>query len=127
MKLILYQKYIIILKVKDRIKELSKRLQVFVKDFDRDKNNYWDAVNGAKTEIDNLENDSYVEIKTTFIKCGDEIEDQKSYNLLLQKQITTLKKEKVDLSISVNNLNAKLDKIEKDLGIVVNAKRIKKK
>ena len=65
-------------------------------------------------------------MKNTFIKCTEEIEDQKSYNLLLQKQITTLKKEKVDLSISVNNLNAKLDNIEKQLGISVNLKRLKK-
>lgn len=112
---------------KDRIKELSKRLQLFVKTFDKDKNNYWDAVGGAKIEIDNLENDSFLEMKNTFIKCTEEIDDQKSYNLLLQKQITTLKKEKVDLSISVNNLNARLDQIEKQLGIILNAKRVKKK
>jgi len=46
---------------------------------------------------------------------------------MLQKQITTLKKEKVDISISLNSMNAKLDKLEKELGIVVNARRIKKK
>ncbi len=82
--------------------------------------------NSAKTEIDNLENDCFVDIKNSFIKCTDDIDDQKSYNLLLQKQITTLKKEKVDISISINNLNSKLDGVEKDLGISINAKRTKK-
>lgn len=113
-------------KLKDRIKDLQKRMQVFIKDFDRDQQTYLEVVNQAKQEIDNMENDNFVEIKNTFIKCTDEIEDQKSYNLLLQKQITSLKKEKVDTSIQINNLNAKLDNIEKDLGIIVNSRRLKK-
>lgn len=55
------------------------------------------------------------------------IEEQKSYNLLLQKQITSLKKEKVDIMGQITQLNAKLDDIEKDLGINLSLKRGKKK
>ena len=55
------------------------------------------------------------------------IDEQKSYNLLLQKQITSLKKEKVDLISQIGFLNTKLDDIEKDLGINLSAKRGKKK
>jgi hypothetical protein len=113
--------------IEDRIKELTKRLQVFIKDFDKDQQNYLQSVSLCKIEIDNLENDCYVELKNCFIKCTDEIENQKSYNLLLQKQLTTLKKEKNDSGDSVISMNNKLDKLEKDLGIIVNAKRIKKK
>ena len=43
------------------------------------------------------------------------IDEQKSYNLLLQKQITSLKKEKVDLISQIGFLNTKLDDIEKDI------------
>ena len=55
------------------------------------------------------------------------IEEQKSYNLLLQKQITSLKKEKVDIASQISVLNQRLDDIEKDLGINLGQKRGKKK
>ena len=55
------------------------------------------------------------------------IEEQKSYNLLLQKQITSLKKEKVDLAGQITVLNQRLDDVEKDLGINLGQKRGKKK
>ena len=55
------------------------------------------------------------------------IEEQKSYNLLLQKQITSLKKEKVDLMGQIAILNQRLDEVEKDLGINLGVKRGKKK
>lgn len=83
--------------------------------------------NEVKSEIDNIENDNYYEIKKHYTDLLDGIEEQKSYNLLLQKQITTLKKEKMELTTQVNNFNSKLDKIEKDLGININLKRSKKK
>ena len=55
------------------------------------------------------------------------IDEQKSYNLLLQKQITSLKKEKVDIMTQITQLNSKLDDVEKDLGINLSLKRGKKK
>jgi hypothetical protein len=55
------------------------------------------------------------------------LDDLDAYNLLLQRQITILKKEKVDLIVQINNLNTKLDDIEKDLGINIAAKRAKNK
>ena len=76
-------------------------------------------------EADNIEKEFYFTVKENFNKLIEEIEEQKSYNLLLQKQLTTLKKEKVDLQHQVQILNNKLDSIEKDLGISL--KRTKKK
>jgi len=82
---------------------------------------------GSKQEVDNLENEFYYIIKDHYNRIADGIEEQHSYNLLLQKQITILKKEKVDLSIMINNMNMKIDVIEKDLGISMQPKRVKKK
>ena len=68
-------------------------------------------------EADNIEKEFYFTVKENFNKLIEDIEEQKSYNLLLQKQLTTLKKEKVDLQHQVTVLNFKIDAIEKDLGI----------
>ena len=76
-------------------------------------------------EADNIEKEFYFSVKENFNKLIEEIEEQKSYNLLLQKQLTALKKEKVDLQHQVTLLNTRLDSIEKDLGISL--KRTKKK
>ena len=76
-------------------------------------------------EADNIEKEFYFTVKENFNKLIEDIEEQKSYNLLLQKQLTTLKKEKVDLQHQVTVLNFKIDAIEKDLGISL--KRTKKK
>lgn len=76
-------------------------------------------------EADNIEKEFYFTVKENFNKLIEEIEEQKSYNLLLQKQLTSLKKEKVDLQHQVTLLNNKLDALEKDLGISL--KRTKKK
>jgi hypothetical protein len=51
----------------------------------------------------------------------------KSENLLYQKQLTTLKKEKLDLMNMILQLNNKLNDLEKDLGINLSAKRGKRK
>ena len=80
-----------------------------------------------KREIENIENDNYYEIKKYFSNLLENIEEQKSYNLLLQKQITSLKKEKVDLMSQITHLNQRLDDVEKDLGINLGVKRGKKK
>ncbi len=80
-----------------------------------------------KREIENIENDNYYEIKKYFSNLLESIEEQKSYNLLLQKQITSLKKEKVDIMTQITQLNSKLDDVEKDLGINLNLKRVKNK
>jgi hypothetical protein len=80
-----------------------------------------------KRDIENIENDNYYEIKKYFSNLLENIEEQKSYNLLLQKQITSLKKEKVDLMSQITMLNQRLDDVEKTLGINLGNKRGKKK
>jgi hypothetical protein len=51
----------------------------------------------------------------------------KSENLLYQKQLTTLKKEKLDLLSMIQGLHTRLNDIEKDLGINLAVKRGKRK
>ena len=92
-----------------------------------DKQSLENITETIKREIENIENDNYYEIKKYFSNLLESIEEQKSYNLLLQKQITSLKKEKVDIMMQITGLNSKLDDIEKDLGINLNMKRGKKK
>jgi hypothetical protein len=92
-----------------------------------DKQSLENITDTIKREIENIENDNYYEIKKYFSNLLESIEEQKSYNLLLQKQITSLKKEKVDIMTQITQLNSKLDDVEKDLGINLNMKRGKKK
>lgn len=76
--------------------------------------------------IENIEGEYYYAIREHFNKLMEEIDEQKSYNLLLQKQITSMKKEKNELKMQIDDMNYKLDKVEKDLGINLQAKRGKK-
>ena len=109
----------------DRIRDLDKRLQEYKKQFDAEKTKFDNIKLEIEIEADNIEKEFYFTVKENFNKLIEEIEEQKSYNLLLQKQLTSLKKEKVDLQHQVTLLNTKLDSIEKDLGISL--KRTKKK
>ena len=97
----------------------------FKKQFNVEKQKFDTIKVEIEIEADNIEKEFYFTVKENFNKLIEEIEEQKSYNLLLQKQLTSLKKEKVDLQHQVNILNTKIDAIEKDLGISL--KRIKKK
>lgn len=97
----------------------------YKKQFDVEKKKFDYIKLEIEIEADNIEKEFYFTVKENFNKLIEEIEEQKSYNLLLQKQLTSLKKEKVDLQHQVTILNNKLDAIEKDLGISL--KRTKKK
>lgn len=81
----------------------------------------------CKNDINNIENEYYYEIKKHVNNLHEGLDELDAYALLLQKQITTLKKEKVDLTLQIGSLNGKLDRVEKDLGINIAAKRAKKK
>lgn len=109
----------------DRIRDLDKRLLEYKKQYDVEKQKFENIKLEIEIEADNIEKEFYFTVKENFNKLIEEIEEQKSYNLLLQKQLTSLKKEKVDLQHQVTLLNNKLDAIEKDLGISL--KRTKKK
>ena len=100
-------------------------MQEFKKTFNVEKQKFDTIKVEIEIEADNIEKEFYFTVKENFNKLIEEIEEQKSYNLLLQKQLTSLKKEKVDLQHQVNGLNIRLDAIEKDLGISL--KRMKKK
>ena len=81
----------------------------------------------VNNDIDSLDKEFYYMIKKNVETLNSDLNELDAYSLLLQKQITTLKKEKVDIILQINALNTKLDNIEKDLGINIAAKRAKKK
>ena len=76
--------------------------------------------------FDNSENDLYYRIKNLFGDFEKQNDDLNSQNLLLQKYLTQLTKEKMDLLVQINLCMNRLDNIEKYLGINIAAKRMKK-
>jgi uncharacterized protein YlxW (UPF0749 family) len=96
----------------------------YKKQFDSERQKFDSIKVEMELEADNIEKEFYFTVKENFSKLLEEIEEQKSYNLLLQKQITSLKKEKVDLQQQISTLNTQLDQVEKELGISL--KRLKK-
>jgi hypothetical protein len=106
---------------------LSARLYDFIRDHDKEKQNYDNLDMKVGNDIDSLDNEYFYEIKKHVEDLHTGLDDLDAYSLLLQKQITTLKKEKVDLTLKITSLNDKLDHLEKDLGINIAAKRAKKK
>ncbi len=113
--------------LEERISMLSKILYDFIKEYDKDKNFFDNLDQKVNTDIDTVENEYFYDIKKKITTLHEGLDDLEAYNLLLQKQITTLKKEKVDFILQINALNEKLDRLEKDLGINIAAKRTKKK
>lgn len=113
--------------LEDRIATLSKILYEFIKEYDKDKNFFDNLDQKVNSDVDAVENEYFYDIKKKITTLHEGLDDLEAYNLLLQKQITTLKKEKVDIILQIGGLNEKLDKVEKDLGINIGAKRTKKK
>ena len=77
----------------------------------------------ANKEIDEYGNEYFYTTKEKFANLMTNIDEQKSANLMLQRQITTLKKEKTDLSLAIKACNDAVDKIEMELGINLELKR----
>ncbi len=113
--------------LEERIGILSKILYDFIKEYDKDKNYFDNLDQKVNIDIDSVENEYFYDIKKKITTLHEGLDDLEAYNLLLQKQITTLKKEKVDFILQISALNEKLDRLEKDLGINIAAKRTKKK
>ena len=113
--------------LEERIGILSKILYDFIKEYDKDKNYFDNLDQKVNIDIDTVENEYFYDIKKKITTLHEGLDDLEAYNLLLQKQITTLKKEKVDFILQISALNEKLDRLEKDLGINIAAKRTKKK
>lgn len=113
--------------LEERIGILSKILYDFIKEYDKDKNYFDNLDQKVNIDIDAVENEYFYDIKKKITTLHEGLDDLEAYNLLLQKQITTLKKEKVDFILQITALNEKLDRLEKELGINIAAKRTKKK
>lgn len=98
-----------------------------MKEIDKEKNVYDNLDKDVNTDVDTIENEFFYIIKKHVENLHKDLDDLDAHSLLLQKQITTLKKDKVDLILQINQMNTKLDDVEKDLGINISAKRAKKK
>lgn len=111
--------------VEHRIKKLQEMLYTYVDNFESDKKRHNEINNEAQLHLDTFEKDMYFRIKGNFETLADDINEQKSLNLLNQKQITNLKKEKNENMLEMNKLHSRLDNIEKVLGINLKEKREK--
>lgn len=78
------------------------------------------------SNFDNIENELYYKIKSLFSDFEKQNEQLNAQNLLLQKYLTQLTKEKMDLLVQINIAMNKLDNVEKFLGINIANKRMKK-
>ena len=83
-------------------------------------------VSEIKDTFDNIENEMYYKLKGIAADFFKENERLNSDNLLLQKYLTTLTKEKMDLLVQINLCMNRLDELEKYLGINIANKRNKK-
>jgi len=117
--------YTIFINFKDRIKLLSRRLYLFIREFDKDRQYTSDSVKAGKLQVDRVFNEYYYVIRSYMNKVTDEIENQKAHNLNLQRQLTTLRNEKADLEHTVVHMNEKLDEIEDNLGVYMQQTRLK--
>lgn len=113
--------------LEERINLLSKRLYDFIKGYEKEEDGMKDLDKDADQQIDSLESELFYKIKNHIGSLHEGLDELDSNSLMLQKQITTLKKEKVDLMLQIKAMNTKLDDIEKDLGVNIAAKRAKKK
>ena len=82
--------------------------------------------NEIKDNFDNIENELYYKLTDMAGAFFKENEKLNSENLLLQKYLTSLTKEKMDLLVQINLCMTRLDEIEKYLGINIANKRNKK-
>jgi hypothetical protein len=111
----------------ERISLLSKKLYDYTREHDKEKQLYENLESEADNDLEDIESDLFFRIKNSITNLHVDVDKLDSESLLLQKQITTIKKEKVDLINQLNGLNVKLDNLERDLGINISAKRAKKK
>ena len=109
-----------------RIELLNKKFYEVRKNADGQKGDFGSLHKDIDDTFDNSENDLYYRIKNLFGDFEKLNDDLNSQNLLLQKYLTQLTKEKMDLLIQINLCMNRLDNIEKYLGINIAAKRMKK-
>ena len=105
-----------------RIESLSKKFYEIKKESDSHKLDF----DNMGTDIDNIEQELYYRIKTLFEDFDKQSNNLNSQNLLLQKYLTQLTKDKMDLLVQINLCMQRLDSLEKFLGISIANKRMKK-
>ena len=104
----------------------DKRIELLNKKFYEVRKNAECLHKDIDDTFDNSENDLYYRIKNLFGDFEKQNDDLNCQNLLLQKYLTQLTKEKMDLLVQINLCMTRLDNIEKYLGINIAAKRMKK-
>lgn len=110
----------------ERINLLSKVLYNLKKKGGNNADDIMNLTNNISDVFDNIENGLYFRIKNLFSDFEKKNDELNAQNLLLQKHLTKLTKEKMDLLIEINKCMQKLDQIEQFLGINIEAKRTKK-
>ena len=90
------------------------------------KNEMENFSNEIKDNFDTIENELYYKLKDMAAEFFKENDKLNSENLLLQKYLTSLTKEKMDLLVQINLCMNRLDELEKYLGINIANKRNKK-
>ena len=110
----------------ERINLLSKVLYNLKKKGGNNADDIMNLTNNVSDVFDNIENGLYFRIKNLFSDFEKKNDELNAQNLLLQKHLTKLTKEKMDLLIEINKCMQKLDQIENFLGINIEAKRTKK-
>jgi len=109
--------------LEQRIKDLRNHLYNQVKSFGNEKKYYEDIISDAYNDVDAMEKDMFFRIKGNFETIATDINEQRSLNLLYQKQITGLKKDKNETMLEINKLQNRLDQLEIYLGINIKDKR----
>lgn len=110
----------------DRINQLSSKLFDLKKSQLNQKNEMENFSNEIKDNFDTIENELYYKLKDMAAEFFKENDKLNSENLLLQKYLTSLTKEKMDLLVQINLCMNRLDELEKYLGINIANKRNKK-
>ena len=110
----------------DRINQLSSKLFDLKKSQMNQKNEMENFSNEIKDNFDTIENELYYKLKDMAAEFFKENDKLNSENLLLQKYLTSLTKEKMDLVVQINLCMNLLDELEKYLGMNIANKRNKK-
>ena len=109
-----------------RIESLSKKFYEIKKEGDSHKLDFDNMGTDIDNIFDNIEQELYYRIKTLFEDFDKQSNNLNSQNLLLQKYLTQLTKDKMDLLVQINLCMQRLDSLENFLGISIANKRMKK-
>ncbi len=109
-----------------RIEQLNKKFYDIKKISDSQKGEFDNMEKDIDNTFDNSEQDLYYRIKNLFDEFEKQNNNLNSQNLLLQKYLTQLTKEKMDLIAQISTCMQRLDNLERFLGISIANKRMKK-